>query len=485
MTRKAVLLYICIALTLGAAAQAQTQTKPVMGPLQEYSATLTLFPLPPPVSIGPKTAEAPLFTYGFDERVRTEDWNPPFDFNDKSAGPGGSNQHEQLRLRTRLWAGLSSPHSEVQFNVRLLNEIKKAVYIDERFNDNEVVVDALNFKFNKTYIPGVTLSVGRQDWGKNDGFLFMDATGNDGSRTNYWNMVNVTYTHKKSQFEFIGAINPRQDHLFPIIHNQRVNLNEWDEQAAGVYYTDRNHKNTDIDAYYFLKKETNDYRAASNALFQPNKHINTVGGRILQRLPNGLSIKGEGALQWDALHANPAKALAATHYTAFGGYVTVTKQLTKVKGKPFFIGGYTVLTGSDKQADGVGFDPLFSRWPRYSELYTYSLVQEKGPNYISNDRIVTAEAGFTPLKAITLRTAFMQHQAFNEISHFNSKIFGTGTNRGENLQARGDIVLNKNWMGHILWERWWAGDFYAHQDPAYFFRAEVTYTFRDKINGPK
>ena len=137
MTKQSVLFCILAAFALGAAAQAQTsnvsskevaaqsQAEPVMGPAQEYSTTLSLFPLPSPVSLAPKNAEAPLFTYGLDERVRTEDWNNLMDYSD-----GANDEHKQLRIRTRLWGGLSTPHSEIQFNFKLNNEIKKAIYIN-------------------------------------------------------------------------------------------------------------------------------------------------------------------------------------------------------------------------------------------------------------------------------------------------------------------------------------------------------------------
>ncbi|MDR3762800.1 MAG: alginate export family protein [Acidobacteriota bacterium] len=456
-----------------------------MGPLQEYSTSLTFFPLPPAATVGPVTAKVPVFTYGLDERDRTEDWNPPFDFNNASAGPGGKNQHEQLRLRTRIWGTLSAPHSDVQLNVKLTNEMNKSIYTHVKLNDNEIFFDQLNIKFNKTFIKGLTFQAGRMDWIKGDGFMFMDGTGGDGSRASYYNMVNIAYTHKKSQLEVVGILNPRLEHLFPLVHNQKTALDDWNDQAIGLYYTDRNRSNTDIDAYYMLKKEIKDPRAATNSLFQPNKHTNTIGARILHRMPNGLSIKGEGALQFDAVRANPAQTLKATSWTAFAGYVTVTKQFLNTPGKPFVEGGYTVLSGSDQQKDGVGFDPLFSRWPRYSELYAYSLVNEKGISYLSNDGILTLEAGVIPVKKIVLRAALYQHNAFKSINAFSPTVFGTGTNRGENLQLRSDILLSKNWIGHILYEKWWAGNFYAHQDPAYFFRGEVTYTFRGKVGAAR
>jgi len=486
MKKKHVLIYILAVLTLSAA-YAQTlsisSNRGSAQPLSEYSSSLSLFPLPPPVSIGPKDSEAPLFTYGFDERVRTEDWNPLFDFN--NASKTGEDYHEQLRFRTRVQAGVSTPHSEMQLNVRLVNETyKNQVNPEQNLTKEEVIVDNMYLQFNKTYIPGFSISAGRQDWMKNDGFLFMDGSSGDGSRTSYFNMVNLAYTHKKSKLEVVGILDPRREHLFPIVHNVDCNLNEWNEQAAGVYYTDRNHKDTDVDAFYMLKKEINDYRAPSNILFQPDKHVNTIGGRVLQRLPNGLSVRGEAALQFDSLHANPAQSLASTSFTAFGGYLLVTKQFNAIKGKPYIEGGYTVLSGSTKQADGAGFDPLFSRWPRYSELYVYSQVDEKGVAYATNDRIVTGEVGFTPSKAITLRAKLDQHNAIDSVERFNPSIYGSGTNRGENFQARGDVVLNKNWQGHILYEKWLPGKFYAHQDPGYFFRAEVTYIFRDRFFAP-
>jgi hypothetical protein len=470
--------FYCCALLLLTAMTLTAQNQPtstMQDPLQNYASAISLFPLPP-VSTAVPLKKAPLFSYSLDERVRTENWDDIYQ-NYTTA----NNEHKQLRLRTRLGGTLSTPNSEVQFNVRLANEINKSIYPNVRFNNNELIFDRFNLALNKTFLPGVTLNVGRMDWVKNGGFLFLEGNPGDGSRSTYYNLANLAYHRKGSQLELVGILDPRRDRFLGIVHDQARNLIEWDEQAIGAYYTDRNHKSTDFDVYYMLKKEIHDPRSASSIFFQPDKHVHTVGGYINRRLPQSMSIKGEADLQWNAVRANAAQALAAASWTAFGGYINVTKQAKEFFGQPYFLGGYTVLTSSEKQTDGAGFDPLFSRWPYFSEMYIYSQIVEKGVGYSTNDKVFELMAGWTPVKPLRVAAAFYQHQAFRSIRSFDPTTFGAGTNRGENYQLRLDLTAKKNWTGHILWERMDTGDFYANPHPIQWVQIEAIYNFSGHV----
>jgi hypothetical protein len=63
----------------------------------------------------------------------------------------------------------------------------------------------------------------------------------------------------------------------------------------------------------------------------------------------------------------------------------------------------------------------------------------------------------------------------------NQKIFGPGTARGENMQARLDFAPNKNWKAHVLYETQLPGDYYRVQNNGFFLRFEVSYLVTAKL----
>jgi hypothetical protein len=428
---------------------------------------------------GSASTQAPanrlLFQYGFEERIRTEDWNNASDYSNAT-----DDERHQLRYRTRTWFSLGNDLAE--FNARLVNEFKKQTLPNVRLNLDEVFFDSLYIDIKKTPIRGLSVRVGRQDLNRGEGFILMDGSSGDGSRSMYFNAVDFTYAFKKSKFELIGLLDPRQDRFLPRIHNQGKYLNEWDEQAVGLYYTDRNHKNTDFDAYYFHKKEVNDYRAASNAQYQPDRHIETLGGRIVQRLKPSVTITGDFAYQWGTQHANTLTVAPASDIRAWGGYGYVKKTFAS-RMKPYVLGGFVALSGDDPATldKNEGFDPLFSRWPKWSELYVYSLVPERGVAYWTNTRMFQTETGFTPWKPVTFRATLYVQDAFHAFTQGKASMFSNGTHRGENVQLRMDYTLTPSLKGHILYESYIPGSFYTQPSHSGFFRAEIMYTFKDKI----
>lgn len=413
-----------------------------------------------------------LFQYGLEERIRTEDWNNAGDYDGRT-----DDERRHLRYRTRTW--LSLGNDDVEVYVRLVNEFKKQTLPDARLNMDEVFFDNLYIDIKKTPIPGLSVRVGRQDLNRGEGFILFDGSAGDGSRSAYFNAVDFKYARKKSTLELIGILDPRQDRFLPRIHNQSKYLNERDEQAVGLYYTDRNHKDTDVDAYYFHKKEVHDYRAATNAQFQPDRHIETLGARVVHRFTPSVSASGEFVSQWGAQHANPLTSASAADIRAWGGYGYVKKTFAH-RMKPYVLGGFWALSGDDPStANRVeGFDPIFSRWPKWSELYVYSQVPEQGVAYWTNNRMFQAETGFTPWKPVTFRATFYTEDAFHTFAKGKPAVFSNGTHRGENVQFRMDCTLTPSLKGHVLYESFAPGTFYTTQSNAYFFRAEIMYTFK-------
>jgi hypothetical protein len=421
---------------------------------------------------GPEST--PLIQYGFEERIRSEHWNNVADYNTNS-----DDERNQVRFRTKAWLSVNT--NSVDFALKFNNEFKKQTVPSAPLNNDEALIETLYLDFKKLPIKGLSFRIGRQDIMRGEGFVLFDGTSGDGSRTSYFNAVDLSYSWKKSKLELIGILDPRQERFLPLIHDQARYLQEWDEQALGLYYSDRNHKATDVDAYYFYKKEVNDFRAPTNALFQPDRQIHTLGARMVRRLNHGVTVTGEFAGQWGTQHANPAVGLQTADIKAWGGYSYVKKSFQR-KLKPYILGGVWALSGTDSSTPTQigGFDPIFSRWPKWSDLYIYSEVPEKGVAYWTNNRMFQAEAGFTPWKPVTFRATLYEEDAFHP-SGATPTVFGTGKHRGEDMQIRMDYTINENLRGHIVYESMAPGDFYKVQSNGYFFRAEITYQFKGRI----
>jgi len=128
-----------------------------------------------------------------------------------------------------------------------------------------------------------------------------------------------------------------------------------------------------------------------------------------------------------------------------------------------------------------GWDPLFARWPKFSELYLYSLFREKGVGYWTNLSMWQSELLFTPAKPLAGRLTYYRKNAFHSFPQGGAAVFGSGTGRGNLYQARLDITVNKYWKGHALFERVSPGTFYAQRAPSYFVRFEVILTVKANI----
>lgn len=429
-----------------------------------------------------KSAEAtsaaekpPLVQYGFEHRIRTENWNNLVDYSAAT-----DDERRQLRYRTKVWLSLNTDRADL--HLKLNNEFKKQYVSELRLNMDEVLIENLYVDFKKLAIRGLSLRVGRQDLTRGEGFMLMDGTPVDGSRTLYFNAIDLAYAWKRSKFEVIAILNPRQDRLLPRIHDQRKYLAEWDEQAVGFYYTDRNSKSTDVDAYYFLKKEVHDYRAATHAQFQPDRHVSTLGARVSRRIRDDITVTGEFAVQWGAQKANPAVSAPAADIHAWGGYGYVRKTFAH-RTKPYVLGGTIMLSGDNPSTAAIeSFDPIFSRYPKWGDLYIYSMTAENGVGYWANNRMLQAEAGFTPWSPVTLRTTLYVDHAFHPNTKDETAVFGSGQHRGENLQARMDYTVNPRVKGHVTYEIMLPGSFYAARSNAYFFRAEINYSFHGSLN---
>lgn len=317
---------------------------------------------------------------------------------------------------------------------------------------------------------------------RGEGFVLFDGSPLDGSRTAYFNALDLYRSFGTSKLELLAISNPRTDRYLPRFKeatkpSERQRLVEWDERALGAYLTYAERPGTALEAYAFYKTETDDARPAAHPLFQPNRRFGALGGRVVHSLGMGFTLTGEGAVEAGTEKARPGTGGASRDLRAWGGYLRLRKDLGG-KARPAVSLGYIGLSGDDPSTDRIeGWDPLFSRWPRWSELCIYSLGPEKGPAYWSNTGMWEAELRLTPAKWLALRATYYRMEAYESLGA-RGGIFGPGTHRGELVQIRGDVTLGASWKGHVLYEHLDPGDFYAGRDAAHFLRFEIIYTFK-------
>jgi hypothetical protein len=191
-------------------------------------------------------------------------------------------------------------------------------------------------------------------------------------------------------------------------------------------------------------------------------------------LGNGWLAVGEYAAQRG--HQTGGKPINAQ-----GGYGYV-KQTLHRPWSPYIKVGYVGLSGNNPSRPNVigNWDPLFSRWPQWSELVIYSQVPENGVAYATNLNMIQGEAGMAPSRRIKARITCNQMRAFHPFSG-SARMFGSGLGRGSNPQGRVDVALNQYMAAHVLFEYMAPGSFYANRDGGYFLRFETSFLLKNVL----
>ena len=410
--------------------------------------------------------------WGFDHRFRAVQTDNMYSYDNSI-----NDEQDFFRFRTRFWTEFSFNDS-VTFKAQLNDESRKISTPDTPFRFHEVVVEHFYFDVRNILRSDFSLRVGRQDIMKGEGFVIFDGSALDGSRTAYFNAVDLSYHFPKASLELIGISDPAVEDYFPVIHDQEQVLTEWDEKAIGLYYTDHNFKETALDTYYFYKTEEHPYFPETHPFYQPQRRFHTVGGRLARTfpgassLPAGWGVAGELAYQWGE---ELPDGLPARGMTGWSGYLHVTKNLP-IPWSPYVKFGIYGFSGDEPLTNEVeGWAPIFNRWPKWSELYIYSHVLEGGVARWTNSHMVQCEVGLSPAKNTKARFTFYNMRAFHPQQ---GELFGPGTKRGNNYQVRVDHIVNKYFRGHVLYERHVPGDFYVGTDPSHFLTIRARFLDR-------
>ena len=410
----------------------------------------------------PPPPPPPQFEFGFEERFRSENWDNLADWDAER-----SDTLRQVRFRTRLWTSVPLG-AKATFYISLNNETRKISKPDTPLRFDEIIFEScyLDVKFNQTF----SVRAGRQNLPRGEGLILGDGDPLDGSRSYYYNALDAAFALPAGKLEFLAISDPHKDIYMPTLHDRDRPLVEWNEQALGGYFTSRPLSGATVEAYYFYKIEAHDQRPPDNPQYQPERRLSTLGTRVVKPLGSGWSVAGEYARQWGRQHPD-------TEISAWGGYAYVKKKFAAAWA-PTATAGFWTLSGDDPATPAdENWDPLFARWPKWSDLYIYSLTPEKGAAYWTNLGMGQAEVTVTPGKPFTLRGTYYYLWAWHPFPG-NPAVFGAGTGRGHMLQARLDFNFGKHVKGHLQYETLLPGSFYTGSDRGWFARFEVATTFQ-------
>ncbi len=433
------------------------------------------------------------FDYGADFRLRQEIWDDVVTL-DRLALTGSGADRNFFRLRTRIW-GKADFTDNFGAYVRIANEAKdyalgpyrafKENPDKDAFDPDEVIVDNFYVDTKKVIGLPVDIRVGRQDFigTYGEGFLFMDGTPADGSRTFYFNAarVNVTLT-PNFNFDLTYITDPKTDIYMPSIHpaatgtsfqyvdNKKV-LTGSNEQAF-LFYGRAKKDNLSIEPYYVYKTE----KPVDGGFEKTSLDLHTVGARLVYVI-NGWSMGGEFAHQWGEYDDGRDRS-------GNGGYVYVSRKYDTIMWKPEWDLRFVYLSGDDKNSPDrtKTWDPLFSRNPNWNELMIYTLIPETAkyggsiPGYWTNMEILkaTVRMNFTP--ATNLALAYQHLWAPESTTGLPSAMFSnSGTDRGHLPTAILNHKFSNNLDGMLQIEYFIPGDFYSSKDNATFFRWQLNF----------
>jgi len=409
------------------------------------------------------------FQWGFNERVRQAYIANPFDLSEDDP-----DDRNYMRVRTRLW-GSWAPIEGWKLRIQLNNEHRhwfksEKGLEDSDFEINELIVE--NFYLSIDRIAGSPFSVilGRQNIMRGEGFVYMDGGPLDGSRTAYFNGIRLMMEYKKRSLEFHVISNPTWDKYLPVVNNLQNGLIENKETGAGLYYTDESYENKKIEAYYDFKNKE-DSKGGS-----PESDIHTLGGRLSGRYGDNLSYAAELAFQ--------AGDMRGADRRGFGGYAHGTWDMP-MRWNPSLTAGFIYLSGDDPSTEEYeGWDPLYSRWPKWSDLYIYTLAPEAGVAYWENLMAPSVKLALNPDERITLETTLYYMLAPRDDPYSAPGMSGPAFLSGDG-DTRGALsIIRLNWRyneylsGHLLWERLYPGDYYFDgADPADFLRWQIYFSY--------
>jgi hypothetical protein len=420
------------------------------------------FPAEPEASGPPDSAQTedkppPRIRLGFTERVRLEGWNNTVSL-DNTAG--------EARIYTRVRTSLSltaAVSSGLEFAVKVTNE-NRYYFAPENipFKTDEIFIDNLYLAWNRPGGLPLRLTAGRWNMMLGEGFVVAEGGPLDGSRSVYFNGLRTDWDLVPGRTTLTAFVvhQPETDGL-PVLDPKPQAMVEQPETGAGLYLTAVSGKGT-WEPYLL-------YKLSGAVEMNPEAAVATGGLRATIPLIPGVKVRGEAAYQ--------TGTRGDARVSAFGGYAFADFHAEKGLPAPVdFSLGAIWLSGDDTTTDRhEGWDPVFSRWPKWSDSLIYTMIREDRVAYWSNfiSPNATLAVSLHPKVRLSLTAHRMWADKPGRPSPFLS---GTGRDRGTLVIARTDFEVVSGLTGHLIFEHFRPGDFYRQgASSAGWLRFELLY----------
>ena len=355
-----------------------------------------------------------------------------------------------------------------------------------------ILFDGLTLDFKKIADSALSLKAGRQDIILGNGWLVLDGTPIDGSRTIYMDAARATYVADaiKTTFDLIYINNyPNTDRFPKPLNGDIEDQIEQYEQGAILYARNKSLiKDTDLDLYAIFKGNRPNYtprnmRVNNGYPFSSppdDGQVYAVGLRIDSKLSPHWNLRAEAAGEWGANRVNFDAVNRDISALGFNGRLTYAfndKLANRVHADLEYLSGDDPNTKNNE-----AFDPLWGRWPQWSELMIYQWPLDSRVGQATN--LIRANLGWIakvhPTTEVLLdyHALWADQQSVRTLSQFYN-ISHDGNFRGSLFTGWVKTKFNKNLSGHLVAEYLAPGDFYAvnRQDGSYFLRAEVVLAF--------
>ena len=443
------------------------------------------------------------FSVGADTRLR-EEYIGNIGLNDQTATANRVFQ----RYRLRGW-GQYAPSEHFALAARLMWEGRHYTlppksafppgYGFEQWWSGDFLFDSLTLDFKKILDSGLSLKAGRQDIILGNGWLVLDGTPIDGSRTIYMDAARATYVADpiKTTFDVIYIDNYPNTDRFPKPLTGDIEDQTEQFEVGGILYA-RNKsliKDTDLDGYFIYKGNspndtTNNVRVNNGYPFRSpadNGDVYALGARIDSKLTPNWTVRAEAAGEWGATEPFPGATRQDISAFGFNGrlaYAFNDRLANRLHADLEY------LSGDDPDSrTNEAFDSLWGRWPQWSELMIYQWPLDSRVGQATN--LIRLNAGWIAKVHPTTEVMLDYHGlwADQQSVRVTSNLYGNvsqmgnishdGTFRGHLFTGWVKTKFNKHLSGHLVAEYLAPGDFYARnrRDESYFLRAEVVVAF--------
>lgn len=403
--------------------------------------------------------ESTEFKWGGDFRFRTVYFdNIPY-----AVGPpearGGINSFQ--RYRTRVF-GEYHPNENLYFRGRVVNEWRS---VQEPDVDNgwsafdETIFDNLFVDYKHDLFD---VRIGRQDMIYGTGKVILDGTPLDGSRTIYFDAAKVSYKGiDNTTVDLLGMYTESHDPL--AIHSQDRSLVGYTggydgvEAGGGVYIKNKSYEELPWEGYFITKTKQQLFPTAQEI----DDPINTVGTRLMPKWSDAFDGNLEMAYQsTPGMDAFMIDALASWH-------------IEGMEDKKACLGlGWYHLSED--------WNPVFARWPQYSELYVYS-YDTTGAGQWKNISMPHIDFSISPLEKYKADFLLGYMLAPEDDGPGNSNVRGLLFTWWNKFTLREKMLSERDKLtGHVLFELVQPGAYYtaAQRDhTATFLRFELNYAF--------